>query len=1784
MATRTTEVFATIRTEGGLLPADFLQRIAQGEKQVEGLTPDAYHLAGNLKINEAISQSWNVLRGAWQKFQDQLAALPDKQDAATTVTRDRWLLPLFHELGYGRLVYDRSSPISHPWHHVPIHLVGARVDINKPVVSPSGGPRTSPHSVVQDFLNRHEGSLWGIVSNGLTLRLLRDNASLTRQAYVEFDLESMMEGEQFADFAVLWLVCHQSRLEGDKASQCWLEKWFTASKDQGVRVLEQLRGGVEDALTALGRGFLRHSDNTALKDKLRSGALDKQDYFRQLLRVVYRLLFLFVAEDRELLFDPKAPAKARERYSRFYSTARLRRLARRRPGGPHADLWAMLERVFQGLADPDGLPSLGLPALGSFLWSPAAIPDLNGCSLANRDLLDAIRNLAVTADNKVRRIVDYRNLGTEELGSVYESLLELHPQVNLDGALFELKSAAGNERKTTGSYYTPHSLVQCLLDSALDPVMDQAVLGKTGEDVVKALLDLKICDPACGSGHFVIAAAHRLAKRVAMARTGEPEPPPEAIRHALRDVIGRCIYGVDLNPMAAELCRVSLWLEAMEPGKPLSFLDHHIRVGNSLLGATPELVAAGIPDEAFDPIEGDDKTVCREAKKQSKEERTQLQLFHGTQTQPWERLGNLPAADADLDRMADASPADIRAKEIRYAELTRSTGYINARFLYDAWCAAFVWKKCKPDAGGFDYCLTNDILRRIERNPHDCPVWVCDEVRRLAAQYQFLHWHLEFPDVFQPLENRGAATSNDWKGGFDVILGNPPWERVKLEEKQWFQTKMPEIADAQTAAIRKQMIRDLETTNPALLRQFQGALRVAEAESRFLRASGRFVRSGVGDVNTFAVFTELATDLIDDHGMSGIIIPTGLLTDDQLKGFSSYLVESGRLAYVYGFENEEFLFPGIANVVRFCAVAIAGPGRPASSARMAFYMRKAEHLSQEERFFSLSPADLARLNPKTRTCPIFRTKYDAELTLKLYERFPLLRPSDPVADGWGVTYLSMFHMANDSGLFLTEASDEALPLYEAKLFWHYDHRFGSYDLKGKLKGKGGRGLPDMPLELHQDPNYSITTQFWVERAEVASKVEAVWSRQWFIAYRTVSSAKLERTIVCAALPIVAANHKAPLILPRCELAQDGFLLLSCLNSIVLDYVARQKVGGTDIGYFHRDQLPLPRPRDYTEAQRAFLKGRVLELTYAAWDMQPFSRDLGYEGPPFRWDPDRRFQIQCEIDAFYAHFYGLTRDELLFILDPHELHGPDYPGESFRVLKEKETERFGSFITRDTVLSLYDQMAEANLSNAPYQSALFPPPGPPVDGAGRYLSPGAWSNWPSHIHGADVGRVEVKPRVPHNQFYAFADVIQKDDKDLLMRFEAAPRAALMDLPADGQTRLAALSELQNYMVNARIPYRGAKSMPLLPLEETWYRMDVAPGGFSASFSDGATDAILGTSPVRLSKVKREELSAILARIRLPDPDPEGRAQQVLSGLPAVRACFVAVYHVGQGLCTALCDAATGQPLVYFDFGAGCFPNHETRPPSLRFCFSRKPPIILSHWDSDHFMGARLLDTQALSANWIAPSQEVGPVTAAFAAALSNRGKLILLPRGVALGRFAYGETVACTGTTRNDSGLATYLEFPADCGSRMTQFTSSDSGRAPKSVIVALKPSVATSAPSPAFRFKVLLPGDAKYEFIPQILSRSFHGLVATHHGAAFGSIVPSAISDDPVQPTIALSYGHNNSYGHPIETEIGRCVAAGWQRRLDTVNGHAALGCPAGTAVPVLACGGSNCDLALVQT
>ncbi|MEN6350507.1 MAG: N-6 DNA methylase [Syntrophomonas sp.] len=1445
MARNHKDSFISVKIEGALLSPDLLERIVITPEEVEGLSPSDYHLAGNERLNEAINRSWNRMTALWQAFLEARNHLTES-DWATGMTRERWLLPLFHELGYGRLVPSKaeeldgkSYPISHAWQNSPIHLLGCRLPLDRRTAGVAGAATMNPHSLVQKFLNRSDEHLWGLVSNGLTLRILRDNASISRQQYVEFDLEGIMEGELYADFVLLWLLCHQSRFEAENPADCWLERWGQTVQEEGSRVLERLRDGVKDAIVSLGQGFLEHPANGNLREALQSGHLDRQDYFRQILRLVYRLIFLCTTEDRGLLFAHGISEQARSRYEKYYSLRRLRDLAEKRRGSNHHDLYQQLKMVMASLGQANGAPALGLPALGSFLWSDRAMPEVMESEIRNRELLSALRSLTLHQTGERRIRVDFRHLGAEEMGSVYESLLELHPELHIEARKFELKEAAGSERKTTGSYYTPTSLINCLLDLALDPVLEEAAQQVDPEE---AILNLKICDPACGSGQFLVGAARRVAYRLAAIRCGEDDPAPEHYRAALRQVIARCIYGVDINEMAVELCQVNLWLESLEPGMPLCFLDHHIKCGNSLLGTTPALLAKGIPDEAFAAIEGDDKRDVSALKRQNRQEKEgQWGLFDCYIPNG---LGLMSQHLRQIDAVLEKDFKEQTEKEKRYNDLLGSAGYCHQVLYADAWCAAFIWLK---DYKKIKTALTQSVLNTLKRDPNNVDAPTIAEIERLSRQYQFFHWHLAFPDVFYtpPEKQKPENASLGWSGGFDIVLGNPPWERIKLQEKEWFASIVPEIAEAPNSSTRRRLIAKLAAESPGIYSAFSEDRRKAEGESHFSRNSGYFPLCGRGDINTYAVFAELMRNLIGSKGRVGCIVPSGIASDDTTKFFFQNLIESESLVALYGFENEARLFLGVDHRVKFALLTMAGLDMTIDEFDFVFFAREVHDLKETVRHFTLNREELILLNPNTLTCPVFRSRRDAELTKSIYRRVPVFIKEGPVEENpWGIRFATMFHMSNDSHLFRTQQQMEDqgfrlegnvfrkdrnaspinmhtknreweyvcnaqlagsegqldnfdqdcfLPLYEAKMVHQYDHRFGTY--VGQTEAQANQGkLPELNVEQHSDPTFLPFPRYWVDERQVVARISDVprllanawlkWEAEeiasalkpwiagffanrnvstkpigrlfqllpvisdkdervrimerrfpfrkeemdtianmtsiteaadylvrtrcprWLLGFRDITSAVTSRTAISTIIPLMGVGNNLPLVLHH---SKTHFpLIIANLSSYILDFVARFKVGGNHMNFFITSQLPVLPPQTYDEIcawyQRNILEHwlftRVMELTYTSWDLSLFAKDCGYEGPPFRWNEERRFQIRCELDAAYFHLYGIARDDVDYIMD------------TFPIVKRKDEANYGSYRTKETILAIYNQMQAAIDSGQPYQTPLNPPPGPP----------------------------------------------------------------------------------------------------------------------------------------------------------------------------------------------------------------------------------------------------------------------------------------------------------------------------------------------------------------------------------------------------------------------------------------------------------------------------------------
>ncbi|NMC20153.1 MAG: N-6 DNA methylase, partial [Thermogutta sp.] len=676
-------LYPSIRIEGGLLGPDILDRLLADE--LPGLRPSDFGLEGKRNLTDEIAAAFADARALWGVFQHRLERV-DADDPGTSVTRDAWVIPflglLGYELRYNQKAYEIDGltfAISHRAGEAgdapPVHIVGARQELGR--VPPSGRPRLAPHSLVQEYLNRTE-TLWGIVTNGRTLRLLRDCTFVRRQAYVEFDLPALLEEQRFQDFAALYRLVHRTRLPraAEDAGECPLEKYYVYSIEQGGRVRDHLRDGVEECLRGLADGFLQHPANDELRRRVSTACtanerITPETLYRQLLILVYRFLFLLVSEDRGLLSaDPL--------YRDHYSIGRLRRLLNQRAAfTDHDDLWQSLRVLRLVLTNDQPQPALnnqpmasvlGLPVLNGDLFAPQALDEF---TISNRDLLEAFWWLAwyrENADSPPRRI-NYAALDVEELGSVYESLLEFHPTIDSAQAgrpSFSL--VTGSERKTTGSYYTPPELVGELIKSALEPVMQERLESSSNHDAKKkAILSIRVCDPACGSGHFLLAAARRLGKELARVRTGEDEPAPEQVREAVRDVISHCIYGVDKNPLAVDLCKVALWIEGHTRGKPLTFLDHRIRCGDSLVGVFElEVLKKGIPDEAFEPVTGDDKSLARRLKRENRDQR-RGQAFLPFDSH--EEIDLFAGRYSQFAALRDDTPGQVREKAAAYKRI-----------------------------------------------------------------------------------------------------------------------------------------------------------------------------------------------------------------------------------------------------------------------------------------------------------------------------------------------------------------------------------------------------------------------------------------------------------------------------------------------------------------------------------------------------------------------------------------------------------------------------------------------------------------------------------------------------------------------------------------------------------------------------------------------------------------------------------------------------------------------------------------------------------------------------------------------------------------------------------------------------------------------------------------------------------------------------------------------------------------------------------------------------------
>ena len=1023
---------------------------------------------------------------------------------------------------------------------------------------------------------------------------------------------------------------------------------------------------------------------------------------------------MFTVEERGLLHvsdDGIEARRARDAYAQGYSFRRLRDRALRRAGfDRHHDLWAGVLVVFRGLAR--GEPRLALPGLGG-LFAPTQCPGLDAASLENRVLLTAMRHLRWSAASGQLAAIDYRNMDSEELGSVYESLLELVPTVNLPSRRFgfvgltDAGSTAGNARKTSGSYYTSDSLVQELIKSALDPVIAQKVVAHPGNPV-EALLSLTVCDPSCGSGHFLLAAARRLAEKIAELRAPDGAVRPDDYRHALREVASRCLFGVDLNPMAVELCRVALWLETVDPGKPLGFLNHHIRNGNSLIGATPELIAQGLPDDTFTAIDGDDKVACSELRKRNKNEREGFgPLFQQEEQAIRDRLRHAASAIEDMD---DSQADLLQQKEAAFASTETAPEYRHAKLLADLWCAAFVikkhyptghfsalaeqpsvpttpaiegqllqtqdelfgqvlsasepavTKKAKAKTGtpkvdrGLPVGVTTQHLRDFVQG-RPLSIEIQNETEALARKYNFFHWHLAFPTVFA-------------RGGFDCILGNPPWDTLSPDQREFFgkwvsglRSMAPDIQQAQIDTLLR---------SPAIAAEWEAHCHDLFELVHFLKNSGVFTlyaegNLGKGDFNVYRTFIEVAVRRVRPGGYAALVVPGGLYGGANASAIRKHLFDDCELQRVYGLINTQRGWFKHVDIDRFAAFAVRRGGRT-DRFKVQFGLSVSTDLANPP--IEMDAGIIRTLAPQTYTIPDVRDVAQLGTDAKMHAAGPPFGSRDlgpPVRH-----YSAELHMGSNRDLFITDSS--GLPVYEGRMIDHFDHRAKTY-----LSGYGNSAI--WVEREFGDPAKAIVPQWRVLRDNIPSKLGDRCDR-YRVAFGDVANPRNQRSFSSTLIPPgVICGHTVPTFVFESSYEWAYLSWLAVANTFAMDALVRRKLSSPHMTFTVLDSLPFPRPA-FTDEFVQHVAPIVLRLICTSSEMTDFWNRMAVMGlvpacPPDEVPlsaltrPDERAQARANLDAYVARrVFNLTRQEMSDILDTFDA----YRNADMRAHQEYRTKR------------------------------------------------------------------------------------------------------------------------------------------------------------------------------------------------------------------------------------------------------------------------------------------------------------------------------------------------------------------------------------------------------------------------------------------------------------------------------------------------------------------------------
>ena len=1295
-----------ITTRGGVITAEFLENMKTETVRNPLIKPQTFVTfnkpapENQSKLDEQIYISFKNLVERW----DAISNFYENMDISDT--RKKWIIPVLRELGFDPQ-FNREDVLVEGDERLKFKLshrgwVSPKAPLIQTVVAKQeleakhmdGGSRRSPHDEMQTFLNVSKDHKWGIVTNGILFRILRDFFHTTTKGYVEFDVENIMRSRNYHEFMAFYRIAHASRFLEDEGGISPLEQFYKESVAAGVKVGQNLQGNVKRAIEVLGNGFLTPEH---IQQMIEDEEFSKS-YYSEILRVIYRILFLLYAEQRAML-----PTRD-SLYIEEYGITHLREIAERLKGEDnYYDLWEGLKVTFEMLSK--GCEPLKVFPYNGSLFDDANIPTIQELKIKNHDLLEAIRCLTLIEEERLLKRINYLDLGVEEIGSIYESLLDFTPRVlsseiELDGTripanMFFL-DPRGSARKTTGSYYTNPQLVDELIKSALKPVTERKL--EESKDKEAGLLSLKVCDPACGSGAFLIAATNYLGKELAKVRTDQSEPPDEDMRLGRRDVLQHCIYGVDLNPMAVELAKVSLWIDSSVKDFPLNFLDHHIKCGNSLLGATPELIDKGIPNEAFNQVEGDMSEFVKKIKDKNKSEIKQriLEEYGREEKHTWA---------VEYGRLSEINETDVysvKEKQDCYNAIIESPTRHHEKLIADTWCSIFFWSLAEDSP-----LPPTESTLRIMRNDtiDDClDDRTKSKIIELSDEHRFFHWNLEFPDVF-----------NRERKGFDCILGNPPWERIKLQEKEFFSGRVEAIEKATTAAKRKTLISKLQETNKILWNEYKIAIRESEHVSKFMRKSNKFPLTGRGDINTYPLFAELGSELINIGGRFGLVVKTGMVTDDTLKDFTGSLIDKKKLISLIDFSNKKGLFPGVEPNERFSLLTATSEGLGSEEFSISILNETVDEFVNSQRFFSLTPEDILKMNPNTCTLPLFYYPKDADVCKKIYENNSIIinLSSDSPINPWGVEYYRMFDMTNDSdkfrekewlhenGFYLENGTfikdDELyLPLYEAKLFDLFDYRYGTFEGIPREKRFGIKAEPNHPSdEIKEKPYFEIIPRYWVHSNEVIRNYESknIQKDAIFVFRNTCRTYTDSRTARGTLIPFAAASNGCPLMIFRDEHdvpRPKRMILFTCLfSSFTFDFIVRQKMSGGNLNKFIVIQIAIPPPDKFEKIFRIngiekkadeWIIESASKLLCNTNSMLPFFKKLGIHDI-YPWKADQRIYDICLLDAIVTKIYGLSKLDYEYILD------------RFPILSRQETEIFGEFLSKKLCLEYYDVVQE-----------------------------------------------------------------------------------------------------------------------------------------------------------------------------------------------------------------------------------------------------------------------------------------------------------------------------------------------------------------------------------------------------------------------------------------------------------------------------------------------------------